>query len=88
MELDYVRTDVYDLPGMKVGRYLCIVHGADYHYDETDYVRQWFALKCAENPDKNLNNFVVHSIENYDSKSHHQNPIYDSFVPVMFQDNY
>ena len=71
-ETTVLHTAIYDLPEMHIGFDIRVeayfeVHEGDYHYDETEYAKQWFVLKCTGDLDKNLDDFAIHDIEIYDS---------------------
>lgn len=92
-ETTVLHTAIYDLPEMRIGFDIRVeayfeVHEGDYHYDETEYAKQWFVLKCTGDLDKNLDDFTIHDIEIYDSRAQHDRPMYDSLVPVMYKKDY
>ena len=72
-DTEVLHVDAYDLPGMQIGFDIRVeahieVHEGDYHYDEVEWPKQWFVLRCTGDLEKNLDDFTVNGIEIYNSK--------------------
>ena len=92
-ETEVLHVDAYDLPGMQIGFDIRVeahieVHEGDYHYDEVEWPKQWFVLRCTGDLEKNLDDFTINAIEIYNSKDKYKNRMYDSLVPVIGKENY
>lgn len=88
-----LKVDAYDLPGSEVGFDIrveahILVHEGDYHRDEAECPQQWFVLRCTGDLEKDLDDFVVNSIEIYNSKNNYKNKLYDSLVPIINHADY
>ncbi|MFA7099578.1 MAG: transcriptional regulator, partial [Eubacteriales bacterium] len=86
IEVKYV--SVNDLPDMKIEFDVAVeaeleVREADYHYDESEFCKQWFMLKCSGDLNCNLDNFTISSVTEYTSKNRQSRPMSDSLVPII-----
>jgi len=92
-DTEVLHVDAYDLPGMQIGFDIRVeahieVHEGDYHYDEVEWPKQWFVLRCTGDLEKNLDDFTVNGIEIYNSKDKYKKKMYDSLVPVINKEDY
>lgn len=92
-EANVLHVDAYDFPGSKIGFDIRVevqveVHEGDYHYDEVEWLQQWFVLRCTGDLGSDLNDFSVNGIEIYNSKDRYKNKLYDSLVPVINKTDY
>lgn len=55
---------------------------------QEDNTEKWFLLSCIGDLAKNLNDFCVTGIEEYNSKSNDKNPMTDSLVPIYYEGDY
>ena len=79
---------VNDLPDMKIEFDVAVeaeleVREADYHYDESEFCKQWFMLKCSGDLHCNLDDFTISSVTEYTSKNRQPKPMSDSLVPII-----
>lgn len=79
---------VNDLPDMKIEFDVAVeaeleVREADYHYDESEFCKQWFMLKCSGDLNCNLDDFTISSVTEYTSKNRQPKPMSDSLVPII-----
>lgn len=88
-----LHVDAYDLPGPEIGFDIRVeaeikVSEGNHHYDEAEYPRQWFVLRCTGNLEIDLADFTVMNIDVYNSGDHHENRLCDSLVPVIRRHDY
>lgn len=79
---------VNDLPEMKIEFEVALeaemeVREADYHYDDSEYNKQWFMIKCTGDLDCSLDDFSILSISVYNGKNKQIRPLSDSLVPII-----
>ncbi|SFS08733.1 ImmA/IrrE family metallo-endopeptidase [Anaeromicropila populeti] len=79
---------VNDLPDMKIEFDVAVeaeleVREADYHYDESEFCKQWFMLKCTGDLDCNLDDLIIFSVTKYVSKNKQPKPMSDFLVPFI-----
>lgn len=79
---------VNDLPDMRIEFDVAVeaeleVREADYHYDESEFCKQWFMLKCSGDLNCNLDDFTISSVTEYTSKNRQPKPMSDSLVPII-----
>lgn len=79
---------VEDKPGMEVHFDVAVsiwfeTHEGDYHYDDYDENIVWMMAHCRGNLDKNLDDFEILCVTKYNGKSRVKDPMDDSLVPVM-----
>lgn len=66
-----------------------IVLRGHYHSDMyEDSTEKWFMLSCVGDLAKNLKDFCVTNVEEYNSKSNDKNPMSDSLVPLYSNPDY
>lgn len=86
IEVKYV--SVNDLPDTKIEFDVAVeaeleVRESDYHYDESEFCKQWFMLKCSGDLDCNLDDFTISRVTEYTSKNKQPKPMSDSLVPII-----
>lgn len=79
---------VDDLPGMKIAFDVLLeaefeISETDRHTDRYDEKTQWFKVSCTGDLSRNLDDFSISAIEEYNSKNKQQNPMSDSLVPLI-----
>lgn len=90
-DIDVKFVSVNDLPEMAIEFDVVVeaeisARELDYHYDETEECHQWFMIHCSGDLDIELNDFQIHSIEEYTSKNKQPNPMSDALVPIIGKD--
>ncbi len=76
-EAEVLHDDAYTISGMGIGFDIRVethieVQEGDYHYDETEWPKQWFVLRCTGTLEKNLDDFNINEIEIYNLKDRYQ----------------
>lgn len=79
---------VDNLPGMKIAFYVLLeaefeISETDRDTDRYDEKIQWFKISCAGDLSRNLDDFSIFAIEEYNNKNKRQNPMSDSLVPII-----
>ena len=79
---------VNDLPDMKIEFDVVIeteleVRESDYHYDKSEFCKQWFILECSGDLDSNLDDFLISNVNKHSFKNKQLNPMSDSLVPII-----
>lgn len=87
-DIDVKFVSVNDLPEMDIEFDVAVeaefeVCETDYHYDDSEFAKQWFMLKCSGNLEDSLNVFTISSITIYSGKNKLLNPLSDFLVPIM-----
>ena len=89
-DTELIFVDVSDLPGNAIAFDVVldasiIVHDLDrYHNDQSDYIHQWFLLKCRGDLSCNLEDTVVDPhIQVYSGRDRKHHPMSDSLVPII-----
>lgn len=87
-DIDVKFVFVNDLPEMDIEFDVAVeaefeVCETDYHYDDSEFAKQWFMLKCSGNLEDSLNVFTISSITIYSGKNKLLNPLSDFLVPIM-----
>lgn len=88
LDIEVKFVSVNDLPDMKIEFDVAVeaeleVRETDYHYDESEFCKQWFMLKCSGDLNCNLDDFTITSVTEYTSKNRQPKPMSDSLVPII-----
>lgn len=83
--------DVSDLPEMEIEFDVAVeaqieVHERDYHYDETEECQQWFMIHCSGDLGCKLKDFIISSLDIYNSKNKQAKPMSDALVPIIYKE--
>lgn len=81
--------DIKELDGNKIDfdvviNAALIVHDADrYHNDETDYLYQWFSIRCTGDLDCGLDDAKIISVDSYSTAKRRRSELDDQLIPYM-----
>lgn len=87
-DINVKHTYVDNLPGMKIAFDILLeaefeISEADRHTDRFDEKREWFKLSCSGDLSRNLDDFTISHIEEYNVRNQQENPLSDSLVPII-----
>jgi len=90
-DTDVKHVHVSNLPDMKLEFDVVVdaeleVRESDHHYDESENCNKWFMLKCLGDLNCNLDDFIILSITEYNSKNKQTSPMSDSLVPIIYKE--
>ena len=91
---DVKHVPVNDLPGSRIGfdiyveAYFTVMEYSNRRGEKEEDATMWFKFTCEGDLQKNLDDVVVRSPEEYISKSYHEKPLDDSLVPYISADQY